>query len=205
MTQIKKRININSFFRGGWATGWGCFGSLPSHPVLHPAALRAGFSLSLSLYLLLSRCSYFYILSSLFFSFRLSFTPTFRPLSFFSPLQIHRLFSFFPLFLSFKFHSTLSVFSREQAIHERLRRSVKLVSTTNSGILKGIANAIGCERFKTRRTCYLLSCENSRGMAFKAHAMAQCIDLVTQTRVRIILSKCVSKRCVDSTETAQDE
>lgn len=34
VTQIKKRININSFFRGGWPTEWGCLSpSLPAVPL----------------------------------------------------------------------------------------------------------------------------------------------------------------------------
>ena len=61
VTQIKKRININSFFRGGWPTGWGCLGFYPSlyrSFFLLTFSRSTSLSLSLSLLLSLSRLPY---------------------------------------------------------------------------------------------------------------------------------------------------
>lgn len=87
MTQIKKRININSFFRGGWATGWGCFDNPVAPRSSPPDPSRY-----------VSRCSHLSCshLPSLWFPF----IPTFRPLPlFFFTLRVFFLFSL-SLFLS---------------------------------------------------------------------------------------------------------
>lgn len=72
--------------------------------------------------------------------------------SFFTPSNPPSLF-FFPSLSIFQVSFHLVSISREQAIHERLRRSVKLVSTTNSEILKGIANAIGLKHVAPVTCC----------------------------------------------------
>ena len=76
VTQIKKRININSFFRGGWPTGWGCLGFYPSlcRSFFFPNLFALYTFLSLSLSLSVST------------SFSLTRGNTFSTL-FFSPFQ----------------------------------------------------------------------------------------------------------------------
>jgi hypothetical protein len=131
VTQIKKRININSFFRGGWAAGWGCFGNPRPHPVHRfVSPLSRSFDLSCSR----PRSRTFRSLRSCFFFF-------FFPVSLPSALRI------FPAFLFlFSLISRLSISLRVK------KSAMNLLKAKRGGIgcLESIGKTRGHENDRNR-------------------------------------------------------
>lgn len=125
MTQIKKRININSFFRGGWATGWGRFGSSRRTPFHPPWPIVPLLSMSLSPLLSLPP----------FHSY------SFRPLPFFHPSRIRPFFPFLSLliFFSLKYQPLNSIpfdFFRERASERRMFKTGREIISTNDSKMR---------------------------------------------------------------------
>lgn len=132
---------------------------------------RVPFSFSWPFVLLLSMS--LYLSCSLFL--QLPFARVSRPLPSFHPSNPTSLSLclFFPLTLEFRLPRP--IFSRTS--DECLRRNAKLVTSNRQDPRKRLRDAIA-RGFK-RVAPVTLRRANTRGMAFKVHAMLRCIDLVT--------------------------